>query len=481
MTVTNNNPTVGAVPVVPEGYRDIPEEDRKKAKRFFDHAKSVAATGQYDYAVEMFINGLALDPEDLDQHKLLRELSLKRKVSGGKAMGMFEARKYSTSTKDDKQNMLNAERLLAFDPGNTGHMLTFAQSAFRGGFYDTAMWIADMLLRANAESPKPDFNKFLVLKDIYKGLNDFSQASQACVAALQLKPTDMDLMGEMKNLAAQHAMNVGKYGRAKSFRDSIRSMGDQQKLLEDEKDVKSEDILLRKVRDAEKEWRSTPDDVARFGKYIDALKSTESMEYENRAIEELEVMFKQTRQFKYRARAGEIKISQLGRMERSLRQELAKDPTNIPRKKELAQFQKSKAEEELAEYQLIIENYPTDTNARFKVAERMFYLRQYTDVIPVLQQCRHDPKYRAPAGTLLGRAFLEAGFGDEAVDTIRGVIDDYPTRGDDRYKDMIYWYGRALEVKGDTETALKQYSLVAQMEFKYKDVQDRIKRLRAKG
>ncbi|HZK80464.1 MAG TPA: hypothetical protein VFC46_05335 [Humisphaera sp.] len=481
MTVNNTNTPAGNLPIVPEGYRDIPEEDRKKAKRFFDHAKSVAATGQYDYAIEMFINGLNLDPEDLDQHKLLRELSLKRKVSGGKAMGMFEARKFSTSTKDDKQNMLNAERLLAFDPGNTKHMLLFAQSAFRGGFYDTAMWAADMTLRGNAESAKPDFNTFLVLKDVYKGLNDFAQASEACAAALQLKPTDMDLMGEMKNLAAQHAINKGNYLRAKSFRESIRNMGDQTKLLEDEKDVKSEDILLRKVRDAEKDWRATPDDVARFGKYIDALKSTETMEYENRAIEELDEMFKKTRQFKYRAREGEIKISQFNRMERALRQDFAKEPTNMKKKKELVEFQNYKAKEELVEYQLIVENYPTDTNARYKIAERMFYLRQYTDVIPVLQQCRNDPKYRAPAGTLLGRAFLEAGFGDEAVDTIRGVIDDYPARGDDRYKDMIYWYGRALEVKGDTETALKQYSLVAQMEFKYKDVQDRIKRLRAKG
>jgi len=63
--------------------------------------------------------------------------------------------------------------------------------------------------------------------------------------------------------------------------------------------------------------------VARFGRYIDALKSTETMEYENRAIEELDKMYKSTRQFKFRARAGEIKVSQLGRMERALRQDFA--------------------------------------------------------------------------------------------------------------------------------------------------------------
>ena len=78
-----------------------------------------------------------------------------------------------------------------------------------------------------------------------------------------------------------------------------------------------------------------------------------------------------------------------------------------------------KAQSELEEYRLISENYPTDTNSRFEMAKRMFMLNQFQDVIPVLQQVRIDPKHRAAAGTLLARSFLEAGFADEAVDTLK--------------------------------------------------------------
>ena len=48
---------------------------------------------------------------------------------------------------------------------------------------------------------------------------------------------------------------------------------------------------------------------------------------------------------------------------------------------------------------------------------------------------------------LLGRAFLEAGFPDEAVDTLQGVIGEYPVKGDERSIEMHYWYARALEEK----------------------------------
>jgi tetratricopeptide (TPR) repeat protein len=466
---------------VPEGYGDISDEDRKKAARFFDHAKSVAATGQYDYAIEMYVNGLTLNPEDLDNHKALREMSLKRKVSGGKDMGMFERRKFPTSTKDEKLNMLNAERQLAFDPGNTGFMLVFAQSALRAGFFKTTNWIADLLLKANAESAKPDYNKFIMLKDVYKGLGDFKQASDCCSAALELRPDDMELKGEMKNLAADHTMSKGRYITAKNFKESIRDMDAQQQLLDAEKDVRSEDMVLRRIRDAKAEWVANPNDSGKFSKFIDALKATESLEHENVALEQLDAMFKKTNQFKWRAKAGEIKLAQLIRMERSMRADVLANPTDPQRKKEYQQFVAEKTQSELDEFKLISENYPTDTNSRFEMAKRMFMLSQFQDVIPVLQQVRIDPKHRAPAGTLLARAFLEAGFADEAVDTLKTIIDEYPAKGDEKSKEMTYYFGRALESKGDIATALKQYSLVAQMEFKYKDVQDRVKRLRAEG
>jgi len=117
------------VPELPPGYRVVSEEDRKKAQTFFSHGTSMAGSGQYDYAISMFLDGLRLDPDSVDAHQKLRETSLKRKASGGKSLGMLEAMKLKKASKDDKENLLNAEKLLAHDPGNTDHMLSIAQNA----------------------------------------------------------------------------------------------------------------------------------------------------------------------------------------------------------------------------------------------------------------------------------------------------------------------------------------------------------------
>src|SRR3982751_702842 len=64
-----------------------PHEGPGKGRAFFERAKTVAATGNYDYAIDMFITGLDREPFNLEEHKALREVALRRKVAGGKAGG----------------------------------------------------------------------------------------------------------------------------------------------------------------------------------------------------------------------------------------------------------------------------------------------------------------------------------------------------------------------------------------------------------
>lgn len=52
---------------LPAGYTDIPEEDRRKARVFFDRGRTVADTGNFEYAIEMYLQGLNLDPEDVER------------------------------------------------------------------------------------------------------------------------------------------------------------------------------------------------------------------------------------------------------------------------------------------------------------------------------------------------------------------------------------------------------------------------------
>jgi hypothetical protein len=133
---------------------------------------------------------------------------MKRKASGGKPMGMMERAKLRSS-KDDKQNMLNAEKMLAYDPGNTDHMVSLLQNAQRAGCYDSVLWVGPILLKANSDQKKPDFNKYIILRDVYKSIHEWARAVEACQYAAAMRPEDMDLQTELKNLGAYRTMKEG--------------------------------------------------------------------------------------------------------------------------------------------------------------------------------------------------------------------------------------------------------------------------------
>jgi tetratricopeptide (TPR) repeat protein len=464
---------------VSENYIVVSEEDRKKAKSFFDRAGPLVSAGQYEYAFTMFENGLKLDPEAVEAHQALREAALRRKAAGGKKISMFEAMKYSSKGKDDRISLINAEHLLAFDPGDTGHMLSVLESAYRAGCYDTVLWIGPILAKANNELAKPDYSKFEKLRDIYARLGRWSQAVEICTRMLQMRPDDMDLKNDLKNLSANEAMNKGKYDQ--SFRASVRDMDKQQDLLQEERDVLGEDYTSKVAREAEADLRTNPDDPSKVTKYVEALKKVGTSASLEKAAEVLQGAHERTGAFRFRLQLIDLRLIDLRNRERELRAKAVGPGATPEGITEYKEFVQARADEELGLYEEVSQQYPTESKYKFEVAIRMVALHRYIDAIPLLQNAVNDPKLRTRATLELGKTFLVAEFPDEAADTLKGLSETYPTlqTGDETAKEIMYWLGRSLEAKNDKAEALKAYSMVVKWDFVYRDTQQRMKKLRS--
>ena len=461
-------------------YIQISETERAKAKGFFEKAASVGGAGQYAFAIEMFLNGFKHDPDAVEAHQALRDVSLRRKAGGGKKMGMFEAMKFGKG-KDDRAGMLNAERLLAFDPGDTGHMTALMEAAYKAGCYDTVLWVTPILGRANSELPKPDYKTFERVRDHYAKLHRWKDAVEICTRMLAMKPDDMDLKNDLKNLSAEEAMNKGKYGG--SFRESIRDAGKQDAYLQSERDVVGDDYLAKVAKEAELDLATTPNDASKVSKLVEALRKMNTPASEERAGQVLSEAFERTGAYRFRAALIDMRIKQLVAADRTHRAEIAavKDEAEkAERIQAYKEFKASRNEEELTLFEEVAEQYPTEPKYKYEVAKRMIELKRFTDAIPLLQQAVNDPKLRSPATLELGKTFLAAEFPDEAVDTLKGLVESYPAMaaGDDMAKAIMYWLGRAQEETRNVPDALKSYSQVVKWDFNYLDTQARMKRLR---
>ncbi len=463
----------------PPPATDYPEELKNKAREFFKKGTETAYTLNYDYAIELYLTGISFWPDALEEgHQKLREVALRREASGGKKAGWRDGSKYDKGGKHPRDAMLKAEYQLSKDPHNSKHMADMARAAVEGHFAETAHWICDLLLVELRQAEKPNAALSVLLKDLYIKLEDFVKAFNACQMAVQAKPKDGPLQEELRNLSAQATMQQGKYDEAGDFRESIRDADSQKKLHDQELLIRSDGVKEGLVAQARAEYEAEPTVAGKIYKLVDALSDTDKTEHENEAIAILEKVYAQTQQFKFQQRRNEIAIKQQRRAERQARAQYKKTPGDAEVKKQYKLASQKLLQAELDHYKECVANYPTDLNFKNEYGKRLLQVRRFDDAIPMFQEARSDPRYRVSALNSIGQCFYYKEWFPDAIDSFNTALETLDNAEGAAAKELRYNLGRAFEADKKTEEALAEYRRVAQLDFNYRDVRDRIDALR---
>lgn len=460
------------------------QEGAGKGEAFFRHAKTVAGSGNYDYAITLFIDGLQREPQNVEQHKALYDISLRRKASGGKPAGGLFGPKLPCKGKTAKDHMLNAEWQLANDPGNISHMLTLLRQAAAAEYPEVIRWFVPILLLANRAKPKKDI--YLEIADIMEKLNepdDLKTALECIRNATELAPNDMGLVARGKDLGAKLTLIEGQYDKDKDFKQSIRDKERTKELLEEENLAKSEDYRIKLVNRAKEDYEKNPQEHQIISKYGKALANMDQESYENQAVEVYEKAYVETKTYRYKAYAGDIRMKQFSRKMRGLQEAAKANPADKSLVQQLHDVAKQRLAFELQEYKERIEHYPTDMQFQYEYGVRLYQAKRFDEAIGALQIAQNNPRHRAQAQHLLGRAFFEQGLKPEAIDTLRRAIENYEQAGtgDTKSKEYHYWLARALEDTGSTPEAISIYSKIMQWDYNYRDVRGRLETLRKKA
>lgn len=459
---------------------DTDDQMLAKARVFFERARKVAETDNFDYAIDMYLEGLRCAPDALEEgHIPLCELGLRRQGKGGKKPSILErAKRLRGKTSLDR--MLNAEYLFVKDTGHLPYAEAMLKAAVAGGYRKTADWIANFVFQANNAAEKPSLQTYLLLKDSYMALGRFDKALAACRWAIKLKPDDEELADEYQNLSAELAVARGKYDQEGDFRKSIKDRRGQEKLQAQQAVVKTEDYRIAVVEEARKLLAAEPDLPKNIFNLAEALSDLRNDEAENEAIEMLENAYKIKSDFSYKQRAGLIRIKQLKRKIREAQAALEAKPDDTQAQAKLSELSAQLNSAELEHYRLCVQNYPTDLRAKYEYGIRLVQDKQYDEAIPLFQEARRDPRHKISAMDKIGLCFFMKGWFPDAIDIFTQAIDSYEIKDDSVAKELRYNLARSYQQQGDTEKSLEIYRKIAQLDFAYKDVRQQIDKLRSK-
>ncbi len=450
---------------------DVKSEQRPtsgKGKAFFDRADQVAETGNWDFAIEMYVEGIRREPGNLQRgHHPLREVALKRKAQGGKSAGFTEKLKRSRG-KEAIDQLLNAEFLLAKDPGSVPHMVATLKAAVKLEEPAVVRWIGRILLEAMRQAKKPSRQICVMLAKSLRDVEAFKQAAAACDIATEAYPNDGELLTMARDLSAMATIDDGKYDKEGDFTQSVADMERQKELAQKDQLYQSRDLREAEIEKARKDYEESPAIPGLIDALADALTKIEEEAYENEAIAVLEKAYRDTKAYRFKLRSDDIRMKQMRRQVTQMR-----DANQAERAKDMA---RQLLRFELDTYGERAREYPTDHNIKYELGRRQLAVGQVDDAIPSLQQAQRDAKRRIAALTLLGDAFGKKGWHQQAVENYQKALESEP--GEERSKDLHYRLGKALEDMGEKAKALDHFSEVAQMDYTYKDVRERIEALR---
>lgn len=467
-------------------------EGIETARKLFAHAKKAEDTRNYDYAIELYVQGLAHWPDAIEEGlKKLRVVATARKLQGGKSASFMMRRKWPTNTRDPNVNLNNGLRLFGFDPSDLGAIEPLLELATKARCDRVGQWICPILNEAVSRSKKLSSSHYQSICDrmleIGRMAHEFGnfdgamEIFRANVAVAQIwrrnHPDSSEAHRAESSASGELTIVKGRFDSADKFTESLEDAEKQKDIHDSQKSVTTVDRHQQLIDAARRDWEQNRAITNKLLKLVELLTRTGDMAREKEAVELLEAEYKETDNYVFRARADELRVLKMRRQRSEIERELKKHPNDEELREQLIAFDKKLIETETRVYRDRLAHYPTDLKLKFELAVRLFRLGQYDEAIPLLQQARADGRVRTHSRLYLGRCFFQKHFYEQAVDVLRQGIEEAPSRSDAVFLDLTYWLARSLESSNSPDEAKKAYGEIIQTDYNFRDARQRLERL----
>jgi tetratricopeptide (TPR) repeat protein len=230
------------------------EAKQKSAMDCFNRGSEAVRSGNFDYAIEMFMTAVKLVPDNLIFRQALRGAERKLYKDNRKGAGMAglkmkpaQARLQIAKKRTKWPDVMEAaEDALRYNPWDTGMLYELGNAASELGMQQVGIWV----LETAYEADKNNANAMRLLATLYEQTAQYDRAIIAWETVKKIDPTDQDAAAKARQLAASATIQKGKYDNAESFQETMRSTGGKggevtaAKIMSPEERAKSEIAAL---------------------------------------------------------------------------------------------------------------------------------------------------------------------------------------------------------------------------------------------
>jgi tetratricopeptide (TPR) repeat protein len=463
------------------------EPDPAKARKFFDHARTIAQTGNAAYSLTLYASGLKFDPSNMQAHNEMYETAIRYFQAGGKPAARGDIKKFDGSGPVDR--FVASEFAWMHDLNNLSLALDLLEAAAKATQLEFGKWFAPRILNMMRKQKITKKGQWISAKDQFVRLQTWNEAFEAAEVALQIDPADGGLQAEMKDLQAQLAIERGGFNNPQTqnsggFRSNIKDADKQRELEERDSLTGSADVEERNLLRAKKDFDDNPMSPEAIAKYAQLLKRRNTPESEDEAHGVYITGYERLGEYRFRMLAGDIRISQLDRRVRAAKERLDAQPEDLILKTEYEELRKQLLELRSSELRERTQRYPTDRGIKIELGKLEFDLGRYEDAMTCFQNAKDEIKFRVVATHMLGKCFAAEGWHTEAIGEFREALQHLDSSQKEnelpiKYDLMVSLieHARAEKSPASAKEASDICSAIVRTNIGYRDIKEKRKEL----
>jgi tetratricopeptide (TPR) repeat protein len=447
------------------------------ANDFYQKAIQAVERGNLDYAIEMFIQCLNIEPGYTKARRNLRATQMKKTESAGGFKRMLVGTKLQpllakakmAVQKNPTEAMSFAEQALTEDPKNGQALMTLAEAAEVAQLPETVVQTLETYTRLHPKDTKA--LHWLARAYITTGQNDLSRETYDRI--LQVNPNDFEAQQGAKDATAKGAMSGGGWEGEGSFRDNLKDKDESIALEQQSRVVRAEDMVANLIKEKLEALSKDPENPAiqrELGKlYAQNENFDEALRY-------LEALFAKEggTDPSLEREIGDTKVKRLETQLNAKKKQLETNPASAAAlQNEITTLETDLDKLKLTEAERLVERYPNDLMYRFDLGVLYMKAGKIDNAIEQFQKSRGQPQRRVASLNYLGQCFQQMGLHDVAADQYLEAIKELPTM-DGLKKDLIYNLGCAYEAMGNQEKATEEFKKIFVVDIGYRDVKDKI-------
>lgn len=434
----------------------------------------------FDFSIEMLKNQiLKFNPNDVKARKLLRATVLEKyKINGFPnqmqilSKGLVSRIKITIGKMLKKWEMVvdEAENYLEYDPKNIGVLYILGEASMEAGYIDTAISVFENILAFNSSY----VNALKALGKVYfVHKKELEKANQYYQRAARLAPNDIESTKMVKDLSAQ--ITAHTYGKADSSRDLIRDKDKAKELEDDHATLRTDEDIQKAIERSQQKIAGDPSNKKELRRLADLYQKLGQCDNAIEILNKLLEMDPGNSDTK--AKIGDCKLLQMENNINIIKENLKKAPQNQALKQKLQQSLQARNDFQIQDYEIRIKNQPLNYELRFKLGIALFQAKRFDDAISNFQQAIQDPRNRVAAYHYMGQAFGLKQEYELAAEQYKSAL-EILSPNDTQYREIKYNLGVAYELLKHYKDAIEIFTEIYKVDISYKDVQERLKKLR---